>query len=432
MGRIGTVALTAGLLLLSMVPAGAWVPIQGRSLRHPPAATTADPNSLHAGPAPRAARRMASRRARPTAREMLRPPTRDHGARRSDGTPLLRIVPVLGGTAVAVDERTARVFVMCSSCGHGLADRVSMLDARSGAVLRTVRVGGSPQAIAVDTTAGHVFVANQGGRSVSMLDARSGAVLLTAPIAGDPTTLAVAEHAGRVFVTDANANNLSVLDARTGAVLRSFNLHGGPFTMAVAERAGRVFVGTLMGSSVSMLDARSGMVLRTVRVGIAPNALAVDEQSGRVFVTSGEILDARTGAVLHTTQPDGLLLAVDPPTRRFFATGDTNVDVLAIQSGAIVHSTTVDTAVASVPIVIDRAGRVAELLESPVDSRTNATTGPGRLLVLDGYTAAVRRRITVGTVLSFGLYDMVAADLRTNRVFALSDEGVFMFDTTRL
>jgi YVTN family beta-propeller protein len=47
---------------------------------------------------------------------------------------------------------------------------VSVLDARSGSVIRTVRVGQFPAAVAVDERVGRAFVTNTNSNSVNVLD----------------------------------------------------------------------------------------------------------------------------------------------------------------------------------------------------------------------------------------------------------------------
>lgn len=198
--------------------------------------------------------------------------------------------------ALAVDEGAGRVFVTTFA-----DDTVSALDARSGALLRTTWVGPHPAAIAVDRRARRVFIANtgildrqgryRGGGSVSVLDARSGMLLQTIPIGQSPGALAVDTRRNRVFVLD--RAGLLLLDARTGAILRTVALRGTPTTVAVDERTGRVFVLVgVDGGHIAVLDARAGAVLRTTPVAppstgveTLPNAVAVDGRAGRVLVT---------------------------------------------------------------------------------------------------------------------------------------------------
>jgi YVTN family beta-propeller protein len=85
--------------------------------------------------------------------------------------------------------------------------------------------------------------------------------------------------------------------------------------VAVDERLGRVYVVNTGDDSLSILDARSGAPLHTVALDQNPAAVAVDERRGRVYVASGgatdaagnlvgpgsvDVLDARTGQITRT------------------------------------------------------------------------------------------------------------------------------------
>jgi DNA-binding beta-propeller fold protein YncE len=69
--------------------------------------------------------------------------------------------------ALAVDERRERVVALSlGTISAGAATspgQVSMLDARSGAILSSAAAGWGPIAVAVDERTGHAFVANAGG-----------------------------------------------------------------------------------------------------------------------------------------------------------------------------------------------------------------------------------------------------------------------------
>ncbi len=215
---------------------------------------------------------------------------------------VVRSTPVGRGLgALAIDERTGRVFGV-----NEVSDTVSVLDTRSGALLATTLVSPHPLAVAVDERTGHVFVTSNtipaggpGGRTgqVDMLDARSGALLRTAQVGVLPYAIAADARSGRVFVANSGSDSVSVLDARSGRVLRTVAVGRDPAAITVDARAGRVVVANLNGSfplvpqqdllgpgSVSVLDARDGAVVRTVAVGVDPATVRVDERTGRVFV----------------------------------------------------------------------------------------------------------------------------------------------------
>src|ERR671933_2348903 len=97
--------------------------------------------------------------------------------------------------ALAVDGQTRRVFV----ANFGSAT-VSMLDAGSGAVLATTAVVPYPDTLAIATTPGRVFVASSVSSMnpdrVNVLDARTGRLLRTVAAGKGVHALAVDERSG--------------------------------------------------------------------------------------------------------------------------------------------------------------------------------------------------------------------------------------------
>jgi len=124
--------------------------------------------------------------------------------------------------AVAVDERRGRAFVV-----NSVSNTVSMLDTRTGTVLRTTHVGQTPVGIAVDERRDAVLVTNansaqvrpfgppwlltdlRGAGSVSVIDARSGAVRRTIAVGLAPVAVVVDGQRGHAFVLNAGAGGPS-------------------------------------------------------------------------------------------------------------------------------------------------------------------------------------------------------------------------------
>jgi len=75
-----------------------------------------------------------------------------------------------------------------------------VLDAHSGGVVRTIHVGESPDALAVDPGTDRVVVAIRDDASVSVLDAGRGVVLRTVTVGAQPLAVAVDEQTSRAFV----------------------------------------------------------------------------------------------------------------------------------------------------------------------------------------------------------------------------------------
>jgi DNA-binding beta-propeller fold protein YncE len=85
-----------------------------------------------------------------------------------------------------------------------------VIDARSGVVLRTIPIGPATTAVAVDGRRGRLYVTNWGAvdpsgnfvaqGTLTVLDERSGRVLRTVAVGVNPMDLALARRAGRLFV----------------------------------------------------------------------------------------------------------------------------------------------------------------------------------------------------------------------------------------
>ena len=229
----------------------------------------------------------------------------------------------LGPVAVTVATigSTGRAFIAAVDANDDGSSIVT-IDMHSGLVVRTTRVGELPSAVAVDNQTQRVFVANENCASVSMLDARSGRILRTlipgcsagtacTPAMGaPPAALVIDAGTDRVFVDGAIAGYgvASVVDAHTGALLHidggpsAVSIGGGP--MEVDARRGRVYaLGTVAETRMSVLDTRSGIFVHAIPVGPYARAVTVDERTGRIFVLSDRglvIIDARSERLLHT------------------------------------------------------------------------------------------------------------------------------------
>ena len=198
--------------------------------------------------------------------------------------------PLIGG--VSMDARTGRVFVLNIRAGA-----VQTLDAASGRLLRSTRIGAGPALMAVARAAGRVFVFNG---MVRVLDAASGRLLRAIPTSRSVTDTALVadERTGRVFLADEHTGTITMLDAASGRVLRTVTVaptiaSGG---VLVDQGSGRLIVssagpldsaGNVTGmGSVSVLDGRSGAIVRTEPVGANPGSIFVDRGAGRVVVVN--------------------------------------------------------------------------------------------------------------------------------------------------
>jgi YVTN family beta-propeller protein len=282
---------------------------------------------------------------------------------------VLRTVPVgsNGGAdpeAVVADSALARAYVTTDD-GY-----LTLFDASSGAMLRSASLGATGAVLAVDPTAGHLFVASTDTGQVQMLDARTAALLRTQQVGAFPVALALDSAAHLLFVANSGDNTLSVLDDLTGAVLRTVPVGAGPDQVLVSAALRRLYVENARDGSVTLLDEVTGARVRTLANPVAALSprLAVDAASAHLFLATGtrlDLYDARTGRLLARLRSVGrvttmamnpvtghLLLALAGPTdARGHVQGVGALQSRDAQSGALLH--TVQVGVTPVAIAVD-------------------------------------------------------------------------------
>ncbi len=273
--------------------------------------------------------------------------------------------------ALAVDTQTHRLFV-AEHTDNDAHSAVYLFDTRSGTPLAIIRVGPEVSALAVDAPHNRVVVATEEGSSISLpsaarrgvlapgsislLDARTGAIVRKIRLGVVPVAGAVDARTGRAFILgwplqqgyEAGAAQVSTIDMQSDAFIGSATVGRGAGAVVVDPRTARVFVANGADDTVSVLDGRNGALLRTVAVGWHPAAMAVDDRQGRVFVVNaGEgslsVLDARNGALIRklpvfpaatsSTVMMPYALAVDASRARVYVTAWGELDHMGLPTG---------------------------------------------------------------------------------------------------
>jgi len=316
-------------------------------------------------------------------------------------------------SALAVDARDDRVFAVISAQGHSY---LVVLDGARGTLLRTTPLGSAPRDLAVAVATRRVFVADRVDNTVSVLDARTGVLLRTVAVNPMPLygaqPLALDAAAGRLFVAASGGSTmvgrdpvraLSVLDARAGALVRVVAAGGG--AMAADERRDRIFAADEGG--VAALDARRLTVRWRTALPVAPYHVVVAPRAGRVIVSAADVmarvdlLAASSGKLLRTIPHAGQIMALDDQQGRIIAATDTRLRVLDARSGRLIRSLPITGVVA---VAVD--GRRGCVFVATTNGRGN-----GRLSAIDERTGRIRAVIDLG-----GDPTDVAVDGRGGRV----------------
>ncbi|HEV2879374.1 MAG TPA: bifunctional YncE family protein/alkaline phosphatase family protein [Candidatus Eremiobacteraceae bacterium] len=99
----------------------------------------------------------------------------------------------------------------------GASESISAHDA-SGAALWTTKLGGWPYAVAVSRDEGKLYVSDWTTASVSVLDAKSGALTKSIPVGSHPNAELLSPDGTQLFVACANDDSVKIIDTASGAV----------------------------------------------------------------------------------------------------------------------------------------------------------------------------------------------------------------------
>jgi len=252
------------------------------------------------------------------------------------------------GVAIAPDG--SRVYVVNANDGS-----VSVIDAESNTVTRSIRVGSEPLGVAVTPDGSRVYVTNRGSNSVSVIDAVSNTVTGTIPVSSRPRGVAVTPDGSRVYVTNRGSNSVSVIDAVSNTVTDTIPVGSEPFGIAVAPDSSRIYVANEGSGSVSVIDAVSNTVSNTIPdAGEVPWLVALAPDGNTIYVTgmlgrSVLVIDAVSNTVIDTIPVGGssLGVAVSPDGSQVYVSKPFSDSVSVID--AISNTVTVTTPVGSEP-----------------------------------------------------------------------------------
>ncbi|RFA16426.1 hypothetical protein B7R22_02765 [Subtercola boreus] len=251
----------------------------------------------------------------------------------------------VGGTpgAVAVDSTTHMVFVADSS-----SDEVALFDGSLDVQPVTrVKVGSHPVAIVVDEGARRVFVADYDSGTVSTFDADDPDPTAVVAIRVDhPSGLALDRSTHLVYVTSSTTNSVSSFDGSPDAgtpAIRSVPVGQEPVGIAVDSRAGVVAVTNSRDNTVSLFAARTSAtdgsapapVITTVWVGSSPSGIAIDPTSHTAVVANlrdntASRFDVTLPAPVVSTVAVGrapLAVTIDPGTHYAFVGNSLGITV---------------------------------------------------------------------------------------------------------
>jgi YVTN family beta-propeller protein len=179
---------------------------------------------------------------------------------------------------IAINSRTGTIYLL----GYGGA--VKVLDGASQKLTERP-VGKHAWGLALNDVTGAVYVARIEDADLAVFKPDS-ANLSTLPAGAIPCAIAVNSRANQLYVANYGDNSISIIDATTGRKTATIPVGRHPKAIAFDANLNLVFVANTSDGTVTVIDAASKVVIATLPAGKNPYAFAVVPGSSRLYVAN--------------------------------------------------------------------------------------------------------------------------------------------------
>jgi len=135
------------------------------------------------------------------------------------------------------------------------------------------------------TSAGLMYVANQGNNTVAAINTGSNAVSATVNVGAAPVSLAQTPDTTKLYVANSGDDTISVIATVDHTILTTIALPAGaqPVWVEADTRAPLMFVANAGNGTISVISTETDTVLTTIAVGGSPTFLLYDPRLRRVY-----------------------------------------------------------------------------------------------------------------------------------------------------
>jgi YVTN family beta-propeller protein len=264
---------------------------------------------------------------------------------------------------VVFDGATQRVYV-----AHG--DGVSVVDARTGTVVGTVRgFGGGTHGVAIAAGAGRGYTDDGRAGEAGSFDLKSLQVQKRIPTAQGADAMLYDPYSKHVFVVNGDSGTLTVIDPKSDSAIGTVNVGGG-LEYLVSDERGKVYVNGAERKEVVRIDTRTNLADArwSVPECTSPHGLAMDRLTQRIFVSCVNqvmvVVDARSGATIADV-PIGSgtdAAAFDPQRKLIFSSNGKDGTISVIRekdANTFVAAGNIETRVSGRTMSVDpKSGRL--------------------------------------------------------------------------
>jgi PQQ-dependent catabolism-associated beta-propeller protein len=189
--------------------------------------------------------------------------------------------------ALTARDPTGRLFVTNEG-----DDTVSVIDAKSGDLVKVIEIGGRPRGIGFSPDRTHVYVALGDDNAIGVIDTATLAVVEKIPAGSDPEAFAVHPN-GHIYLSNEDDGEASVLNPENGEILAQIKVGIEPEGVAIGPGGTRVYVTSESTNMVHVVSVPEHEVVANILVGARPREIDFSADGKYGFVTcevGGEVV----------------------------------------------------------------------------------------------------------------------------------------------
>jgi YVTN family beta-propeller protein len=171
----------------------------------------------------------------------------------------------------------------------GTAAQVTIFDLNTLKILGVAKSDPDTDCVVFDAVSKRVFTMNGDSNNSTVIDAKSGDVIKTVALGGAPE-FAVADGKGMIYANLADKNQIAAIDARTLEVKSHWATapSGGSTALAMDRERRRLFSAGRNPQMLVVMDADSGKVIQSFPITSGADAAAYDPETKLIFVSTRE------------------------------------------------------------------------------------------------------------------------------------------------
>ena len=186
----------------------------------------------------------------------------------------------------------ARGATVDATSHHGFASSspVAMWDTKTLALIKTIPIEGRPDGILSDAFNHRIYVFSHSAPNVTVLNAKDGAMLGTIDLGGAPEQ-AVTDGKGHIYVDLEDKDSVAVVDTKTMKMTGQYSLNGkggGNAGLAIDVKNHILFVACRNPQVMVMLDANDGKILADLPIGRGCDGAIFNPKTMECFSSQGD------------------------------------------------------------------------------------------------------------------------------------------------